>query len=283
MTAKYTIFTDQHKEIPMTITRFPTGEVNVKLEVNPGKRFAIKTGVTVAVQGYDANTLFVLACIKNALDDLFLRSDIEGKVYLFMPYVPNARYDRHMVDGDSFGLKVFASMLNLINFHRVIVADPHSDQTPSLIKNCVVIPQHTVVLDTLAGEKDFDVLVAPDAGAAKKIYKVAEALVKPVVVMHKTRDVETGDINGVILLDELPPNAKCLIVDDICDGGRTFTEAAKVLRSMGAQSVKLFVTHGIFSKGVATLLENGIDSIYTTDSFHDWTPAEGELKVFNYF
>lgn len=283
MTAKYKVFIDNDREIPVTITRFPSGEVNVKLEINPGVRIPVKLGATVSVQGYDANTLFVLACIKNALEDLFLRSDVEGKVYLFMPYVPNARYDRHMVDGDSFALQVFASMLNLIGFHRVIVADPHSDQTSALIKNCVVIPQHVVVLDTLNGDKDFDVLVAPDAGAAKKIYKVAEALVKPVVVMHKTRDVATGNINGVTLLDELPPNANCLIVDDICDGGRTFTEAAKVLRSMGAQSVKLFVTHGIFSKGVATLLENGIDSIYTTDSFYDWLPSEGEMKVSKFF
>lgn len=283
MTAKYKVFIDNDREIPVTITRFPSGEVNVKLEINPGVRIPVKLGATVSVQGYDANTLFVLACIKNALEDLFLRSDVEGKVYLFMPYVPNARYDRHMVDGDSFALQVFASMLNLIGFHRVIVADPHSDQTSALIKNCVVIPQHVVVLDTLNGDKDFDVLVAPDAGAAKKIYKVAEALVKPVVVMHKTRDVATGNINGVTLLDELPPNANYLIVDDICDGGRTFTEAAKVLRSMGAQSVKLFVTHGIFSKGVATLLENGIDSIYTTDSFYDWLPSEGEMKVYKFF
>lgn len=282
MVAKYSVLTDAGREIPLQVMNFPSGEVNVKLEVNPGVRFPIKNCVTVSVQGYDSNTLFVLACIKNALDDLFLRSDVEGKVYLFMPYVPNARYDRHMVDGDSFGLQVFASMLNLIGFDRIVVADPHSDQTSTLIKNCVQIPQHVVVLDTLAGDNDFDVLIAPDAGAAKKIYKVAEALVKPVVVMHKTRDIATGNINGVTLLDELPPNAKCLIVDDICDGGRTFTEAAKVLRSMGAQSVKLFVTHGIFSKGIGELLINGIDFVYTTDSFADWS-TENYIKVFKYF
>lgn len=283
MTAKYKVLTDQNREIPLTIMKFPSGEVNVKLEVNPGYRWPIKNSVTVTVQGYDPNTLFVLACIKNALEDLFLRSDIEGKVYLFIPYVPNARYDRHMVDGDSFGLQVFASMLNLIGFARVIVADPHSDQTSALIKNCVQIPQHVVVLDTLAGDNDFDVLIAPDAGAAKKIYKVAQALDKPVVIMHKVRDVSTGNIVDVMLLDELPPNAKCLIVDDICDGGRTFTEAAKVLRAHGAQSVKLFVTHGIFSKGIDALLFNGIDGIYTTDSFQDLKSNGTYLKVFKYF
>lgn len=174
MTSKYSVLTDAGREIPLKVMNFPSGEVNVKLEVNPGVRFPIKNSVTVSVQGYDSNTLFVLACIKNALDDLFVRSDVEGKVYLFMPYVPNARYDRHMVDGDSFGLEVFASMLNLIGFHRIIVADPHSDQTKALIKNCVVIPQHVVVLDTLAdwqkeqNECRSEVEINPDDGSVRK-------------------------------------------------------------------------------------------------------------------
>ena len=33
---------------------------------------------------------------------------------------------------------------------------------------------------------------------------------------------------------------------DICDGGRTFIELAKVLKDNGAKRVTLYVTHGIF-------------------------------------
>lgn len=282
MSAIYTVVTDQQRNIPVKVIRFPSSEVSVKLDVNPGMRFPIKNAVTVFVQGYEPDTLFILGCIKNALDDLFLRSDVQAKVYLFMPYIPNARYDRHMVDGDSFALKVFASMLNLIGFDRIIVADPHSGETTALIKNSVQIPQHVIVLDTLKGENDFDVLVAPDVGASKKIYQVAQALNKPVVTMHKVRDIETGNVNSTLLLDPLPDSAKCLIVDDICDGGRTFTEAAKVLLQNGASSVDLFVTHGIFSKGFDALFGNGIDHIYTTDSFAPWTQSQN-VTVFKYF
>ena len=35
--------------------------------------------------------------------------------------------DRHMVSGDSFALKVFASQLNTLKFDKVNVLDPHSD------------------------------------------------------------------------------------------------------------------------------------------------------------
>jgi ribose-phosphate pyrophosphokinase len=57
---------------------------------------------------------------------------------------------------------------------------------------------------------------------------------------------------------------RCLIVDDICDGGATFVALARKLREAGAIEVSLFVTHGIFSKGKDL---EGIDNIYTTGSF----------------
>jgi ribose-phosphate pyrophosphokinase len=41
------------------------------------------------------------------------------------------------------------------------------------------------------------------------------------------------------------------MVDDICDGGRTFIELAKELRGMGAEKVHLYVTHGFFTKGLS--------------------------------
>lgn len=287
--AKYQILTDKNREVPLKITRFPSGEVNVTLEVAPGTKINVSEKVTVLVQGYEPDTLFILACIKNALEEQFLYSDVKAKVYLFMPYVPNARYDRHMVTGDSFGLQVFAEMLNLLKFDRVIVADPHSPLTPALVKNCVQMPQHFIVMDILnAFRPEFDFLVAPDDGAAKKIYKLAQALNKPVLTLSKTRDPIDGKITGMKMLDQLPHPAhyvgetRCLIVDDICDGGRTFIEAAKILRENGASRVELVVTHGIFSQGLSNLIDNGVDHIYTTDSFEAWGEHK-DLSVFKYF
>ena len=59
---------------------------------------------------------------------------------------------------------------------------------------------------------------------------------------------------------------KVLIVDDICDGGRTFIELAKVLRAKGAETVDLYTTHGIYSKGTKVLAPY-INNIISTDSF----------------
>jgi len=47
-----------------------------------------------------------------------------------------------------------------------------------------------------------------------------------------------------------------LIVDDICDGGATFNQAAQILKEKGAVNLYLYVTHGIFIKGLDLLQEN---------------------------
>jgi phosphoribosylpyrophosphate synthetase len=64
-----------------------------------------------------------------------------------------------------------------------------------------------------------------------------------------------------------------LIVDDICDGGATFIELAKIIKPMNPSSLTLFVTHGIFSKGFEPLYEF-IDKIYYTGSL-----TSGTLKI----
>lgn len=53
------------------------------------------------------------------------------------------------------------------------------------------------------------------------------------------------------------------IVDDICDGGRTFIEAAKLLQRLEPKEIHLYVSHGIFSKGLKVLTEAGISKIFT--------------------
>ena len=57
-----------------------------------------------------------------------------------------------------------------------------------------------------------------------------------------------------------------IITDDICDGGYTFIKVAEQLKAKGASKVILFVTHGIFSKGL-DVFEGLIDHVYTTTSF----------------
>ena len=228
--------------------------------------------------GCDHTDLHRVALIKQYLDSQGMK-DVELK----LPYIPNARADRQFQKNAGFSLKVTCDMINAMGFSKVTCIDPHSDVAPALINNIEIIEQHQEVMESLVMIKrmlpEFT-LVSPDAGADKKIMKLAKATSLKVVHAYKTRDVATGAITAtrVHLEEGETISGDYLIVDDICDGGRTFTELAKVLKAMGAGKVGLFVSHGIFSKGLSPLED--IDYIFSTNLHHKYTSRD-ELLRFN--
>jgi ribose-phosphate pyrophosphokinase len=104
-------------------------------------------------------------------------------------------------------------------------------------------------------------LCYPDKGA---LIKYKDMYNFPYIYGNKTRDQETGHILDYQLVGDCD-GQRVLIVDDICDGGMTFQLLARDLLAAGAKEVNLFVSHGIFSKGLKPLREAGIKNIYTKE------------------
>lgn len=255
------------KDIDFGVTKFPGGEINVKVrgfKTNPGR-------VTIIALIKSSDDLMTVLLLKDAID----RVEPGVSVHLNMKYMPYARQDRVCDRGEAFSLGVVAKIINNSGFDRVYVEDPHSDVTPALLNNCVVLPQHEIIKEyyTTSGQKFKDycsnaLLISPDAGANKKISLVAKALGKESFIRaDKVRNTQTGEISHTQVYGRVQ-NQDCLIVDDICDGGATFIALAKALKFIDAKRVGLFVTHGIFSKGKQHLLDNGIDDIFVVN---DWT------------
>jgi ribose-phosphate pyrophosphokinase len=74
---------------------------------------------------------------------------------------------------------------------------------------------------------------------------------------------------------------KYVIVDDICDGGRTFTEIAKAIKAVRPTAkIYLIVTHGIFSAGFDELNVQ-FEKIFSTNSYGDFDNPK--LLQFNVF
>lgn len=277
MASRIELFIDnQNVEIDHGV--FPDGAVWLKV-TGELPAFAQLMRIRVAAMR-DMNDFMLLAQLVDAVRHV---TDVAVS-HLQLAWLPWARQDRHMVAGDSFALKVFANQLNTLNFDKVFILDPHSDAAAAAINNCVAIPQETCLLqsETLCraiaqGEL---MLVAPDAGALKKIHNVAKATgAKSYAILTKERDVASGNLTGFALVAGEVAGKDLLIVDDLCDAGGTFIGSAQVLREAGARSVSLYVTHGIFSKGVDNLLNNGIDAIYTTTSFTSPTLASPRVEL----
>lgn len=201
-----------------------------------------------------------------------VRSISDQPLTLIMPYVPYARQDRK-IGNDHNALKVFARLINSLEFKQVIVYDAHSIATEALLDNCVVIDSALPVIER--AEATYVSLVAPDLGAVKRTDRLAKIHNFPTVYAHKQRDHDGNIIRSELLTT--PENINnihsvAIITDDICDGGRTFIELAPVLRSAGFDDVILSVTHGIFSRGTKL---NGIDHVIAQ---FDWTDEESLRK-----
>jgi ribose-phosphate pyrophosphokinase len=244
---------------------FPDSQPHIKLDM-------------VSVSGLDKTEPLKLLCrIANAndlLQALFIKNTLDylefEKVELTISYLITARMDRIMLDGEPFSLKVVAGILNQAGFRRISIFDPHSEITTALVEHSYAIPNHQFVKDVLddyftKNEPSDFCLVSPDAGALKKIYKLAQYLqIDTIIECMKERDVKTGALTSFKTTTTDLSGQTCFIIDDICDGGGTFAGTAKMLKEKGAGKIVLVVSHGIFSKGSSI---DFVDEVYTTDSY----------------
>ena len=255
-------------DIPVQVFTFSGGEVHVKLDM---AAFSLLNFIGVKVQIHQeirtSDDFMAVVMAKDALDEIF-RFYPNTPIELYSLYVPYARQDRYCEQGEAFGVRTFARLLNSLNFSRVVVADPHSEVTPAVINNLQIMPQHEIAFYMLGWKLRMDnfELVSPDGGALKKIFKLGTQMNLKVHCADKIRDTATGDIIRTDISVQDFGGANLMIVDDICDGGRTFIELAKVLRDRNAGRIELFVTHGIFSKGLKELNEH-FDCIH---AFNVW-------------
>lgn len=253
---------------------FPDGQPHIKLDVESTVPLDKQVPLRILTRINNPGDLLMVLLVKNTLDYLEFTH-----VELHISYLLAARMDRIMLDGEPFSLKVVAGMINQGNFKKVKIFDPHSEVSTALIDRAYAISNHEFVKDALDDyfkryrQTDF-CLVSPDAGALKKIHKLAQYLdIDHVVECMKERDLKTGALTNFKTTTESLENLTCFIIDDICDGGGTFAGTAKMLREKGAAKIVLVVSHGIFSKGTAIA---DIDEIYTTDSYR-------QVELVHYF
>lgn len=230
-----------------------------------------------------ARDLYELLQVKAFLDRFVCRFKSDAKISLKILYMPAARSDRVFGDFEGFSVGTVAKVINGMNFSSVTIYDPHSDVTPALIYRSIVVSQEELILSQIPSDLLLKcTIAAPDLGAAKKIEAVCKKCHKENFIQCiKIRDLKTGNITKCDLVN--PPedvrNKDILIVDDICDGGASFIHLAKMLKEFGAHKVYLYVSHGIFSKGLS-VFNNIIDGIYTYHTVGNYS-SKNELNLFN--
>ena len=214
---------------------FPNGESYVS------KQLPVMVDNNVLEFTYRSDSdLVQLGIFKGMLSDLG-----HPKVELIIRYLPYSRMDR---DNEvyAFSLKYVAQFINILNFTKVTVIEPHSNVSLALLVNSVA---HYATIDMLGQVDEFDAVdyvLLPDAGSVARYGKLTNFLPENILVADKVRNFTTGNIEslkittpGAIKRRECPHIA---IIDDLCSKGGTFLWAADELRKLwGGCRVSLIV------------------------------------------
>jgi ribose-phosphate pyrophosphokinase len=232
---------------------FPGGEPHAKLP-------PISGDVLLFLKPRTWDDVGLGACVIDGLT----RSDAD-RIVAFIPYFPAARQDK--TKGDAPLTLALTVRLLGRGRHSVVTFDEHSlAMEQQLGHHACLMPRHLQV----PTRGDVVGVIAPDEGAVARANSFRDAFYPdcPLVQCFKKRDPRTGALSGYVL--PLLTESGCyVVVDDICDGGGTFNLLAQAFEHdpRGSNSqLELFVSHGIFSKGVGAISPR-YRHITTTDSW----------------
>jgi ribose-phosphate pyrophosphokinase len=281
--ARLNLTNPNDSDVKFKISKFPDGQQTVDIESSPMYINGLAVNIVSRMNSFRDIELIIAA-------NQALREMSVGSVSLYVPYFLGARSDRKFQQGGTNYLKqVICPIINSQNFDTVIVLDPHSDVLEACLNNFEKVNNYSIVkhaltnIDNKNDAHDRICLVSPDAGAYKKIFDVAKEFgIDNIVTATKVRDLRTGKIlRTEVPTPDMHNDIKYVIVDDICDGGRTFTEIAKVIKAVRPTAkIYLIVTHGIFSAGFEEL-NIQFEKIFSTNSYGDFDNPK--LLQFNVF
>jgi ribose-phosphate pyrophosphokinase len=265
--------------LPFKLIGFAGGERHVQLQdLAPLK----SRYLTIRAKITSTDGIMDLLLIENALRNAFGEA---VKINLELPYLPYSRQDRVTSPGQAFSLKVMANLLKIMTLNQLVTWDCHSQTGTVLtqahnVKPASIIQSDPALSSLLKDPKS--VLICPDKGAVDRCRVIQETLkLNEIVYCEKQRDPATGKISQTNVLSEDLTGRCAVITDDICDGGYTFIKIAEQLRAKNVERIVLFVTHGIFSKGL-DVFDGLIDEVFTTNSLPQQPHPKLCVINFNY-
>jgi ribose-phosphate pyrophosphokinase len=184
-----------------------------------------------------------------------------AQIKLFITYFGYARQDRAF-PGQPVSAQVLFNFFDQFNCAEFIILHIHSAAAHAMHKFKSVIWYDFFA--TIA--QKFDVLVAPDDGAAVLVKEIAHKTGKQALFMHKMRP-EHEEVQ--VQLNGWVTGKKVLIIDDMITTGKTIINATQALIQANALTVSATATHGIFSDdAIASIEKSSLSAVYVTNSLH---------------
>jgi len=204
------------------------------------------------------------------------------RITAVLPYFGYARQDRKMGGRTPISAKLVANLITRAGADRVLTMDLHSGQ----IQGFFDIPTDNLLATPVLAEDIRDnyeksrelMIVSPDVGGVSRARAIADRLNADLAIVDKRRSAPgqsevmniIGDVKG----------RRCIVFDDIVDGGGTLCNAATALIDAGASEVSAYVSHGVLSGQAVQRVENSaLKEVVVTNSIEADDRVKGSDKI----
>jgi ribose-phosphate pyrophosphokinase len=240
--------------------RFSEGNLFVRvLENVRGRQTFIVQGTAFPANDNFMELLFWIDALKRASAE---------SVTAVIPYFSYAKGDKKDEPRVSIRARVCADAIESAGVDRVVTMDLHAPQLQGFFHVPVDDLYALPILCEAIGAKSLPdlVVVAPDAGFAKKAISYADRLGTPYAIAEKRRADHSETAEVTELIGDVAGKT-ALIVDDFTISAGSLTDAARVLVDRGAASVYAMVTHGLITEtAVERLARSPIERLFITDT-----------------
>ncbi len=262
-------------EVPLGASetmRFSEGNLFVRvLENVRGRDVFLVQGTAFPANDNFMELLFWIDALKRAS---------AASVTAVIPYFSYAKGDKKDEPRVSIRARVCADAIEAAGVDRVITLDLHAPQVQGFFKVPVDdLYALAVLCDAIADKSLPDlVVVAPDAGFAKKARQWSERLRAPLAIADKRRVDHTERAEVIELIGSVEGRT-ALIVDDFTISAGTLVDAARLLMERGADAVFAAVTHGLLAgPAIERIDASPIRRLFMTDSV-ETHPVELSPKI----
>ncbi len=250
------------------VTRFSDGEVSVSIH-DSVRACDVYLLQSTSYPGND-HLMEILLMVDTC------RRASAAQVNAVIPYFGYGRQDRQLQPRVPISAKVVANMLTAVGVDRVVTVDIHAQQIQGFFDVPVdLLRARRLLIEHVRGlGVDGPVLVAPDAGGVERASYFALGLGGTMALIDRRRD-SPAKVKAMRLVGEVQ-GRDCIMVDDMIDTGATLTEAADLLVTSGAKSVRAVATHPVLSgTSVERINRSKIDELIVTDTIP--LPAEKQI------
>ena len=244
----------------LTVSRFSNDNLFVQIHENVREKDVFVVQPFTAPAGDAILELFII------MDAL--RSASARRITAVIPYFSYARSDKKDAPRISITGRLMADLIRTAGADRVLTMDLHSDAVHGFFS---VPVDHLTAIPHFAGHfrrvlnLGNAVVVATDAGGAKRAGRFAQRMHLPLAIIDKRRTADTKVVQGLVVGDVRGRDA--IVFDDEIATGGTLVASADTLTAAGAGSIHVGATHGVLcGPAVKRLADSPIESVMVTDT-----------------